>query len=298
MYLDGIKLIEIATKHHICIPTIDNIVNAAGIPRDRCKQSRKYDRDFVCRLYEEGKTTREIAVQIGGSRSSIAYIIKQAGVSRERKIRDHILADRAKKCLPLTEDFISYLDGLLISDGHLTKSSKHSLTAAYRQSCVKKDWLEQIAGNFAEQNIQTLISEEIRNGEFCGYCINSLRYDQLYFQRKRWYNDNNVKIVPNDIDFSTDFLLNWVYGDGTRVKTTLRLCCDSFLEKEVDELQDKLRNMGFGFKKISMGLDSKGTVKWRLSICKRDGLLDFFKLLGKPNVRSFSYKWPKEIMES
>lgn len=289
-YLSDIPLTNIATKFSICTQTIDNIVNAAGIVRDRCQKHRKYDYDLVCALYKEGKSVREVAIETGGSRSSIAAIVKGYGVSRINKIREHIYKKNAKKCPKLSKSFISYLDGLVISDGYISRPSKNSPTAFYQQSSISKDWLEEIQNKFKEQSIESTVYEEFRHGIKTGYILKTLNYDQLFIQRKRWY-DLTGKIVPRDIDFSVGFLLNWVYGDGTKVKTTLRLCCDSFSESEVDFLMNKLRSLGFGFKKILMGYNKDRKPKWRLSLCKRDGVIEFYQLLGKPSVESLSYKW-------
>jgi hypothetical protein len=117
-------------------------------------------------------------------------------------------------------------------------------------------------------------------------------YEEFFKQYSRWYKDGQ-KIVPQDLDFKDKiFLRNWVYGDGTLLhNSTLRLCTDDFTEEEVDWMIFSLNNtLDINFKKVYMGMSKKGRPKFRPALCIRDGLVKFFRYLGKP-MSCFEYKW-------
>lgn len=63
----------------------------------------------------------------------------------------------------------------------------------------------------------------------------------------------------------------------------MRLCIDFMIEK--------LKSIGFNFRKINIGKSKTGVDKLRLSICRRDGIEDFYKYIGECNMSCFEYKW-------
>lgn len=296
-YQNNIPLAVIAREFSVSLATIDNIVNAAGIPRIRSSQC-KYDFDLIRSLYEEGKTTREIADEIKGSKSRVSAIIKKIGISRKRTPRISVLESKAKDCAPLDAEFIIALDGLLISDGHLSLPSKNVKTSYYSQSCVFKEWLESISLSFNEFGIENSILEDRRKGILKGYRLYTHRYKQLYKQQQRWYSTKDgEKVIPRDLALTPNFLINWVYGDGTLVGTQLKFCTDSFAEFDVDWLIKELNSkFDIKFRKTFMGKTKSGKDKWRPSICKRDGLIEFYNILGLPKFECFRYKWPKQLL--
>ncbi len=186
------------------------------------------DRLTALASYQMGKTTREIAFEYGFSKSWVAKQVLLAGLSRTRSIRQHVLLARGKACEPLHDSFLDYFDGLMISDGHLSKPSK-SRTSHYLQSCKHKEWLDVVAANFRSNGIRAVVNEDVREGIRVGWYLRTDSYDQLGKQYSRWY--SRTKGVPRDIRFSADMLKNWVYGDGTLSRSNLRLCCDSFTKK-------------------------------------------------------------------
>lgn len=253
---------------------------------------RKYDYEIIIKLYQEGKTAFEIADIINNviSVRQIGHIVRDAGISRPRNTRIHILEAKAKKCKPFNKNFLSFFDGLIISDGCLTKPTL-AKTSKYQQSCIHKEWLEKIKNVFLKNGIDSSISEDFRKNRKPCWNLQTHSYDQFYYQYHRWYNEE--KEVPKDIIFNKQFIKNWVYGDGTLVKTNLRLCCDSFLEKDVDWIIDKFDQIGFKFNKVFMGFTKNNIKKWRVSLCKKNGLKDFYKYIGKCDIDCYSYKWYK-----
>lgn len=250
---------------------------------------------LVKELYESGLSGREVATIVNCSYYNVFRILRKTGSARPNKIRDFILKSRAKVCEDFSSQFTSLLDGLLLSDGCIPKPIGISSSCFYVQNCVNLEWLEFIKNQFTSNGIVCSLSEEKRKKprkNIC-YVFRSHKYDKFYDLRKRWY-PNEVKIVPKDIDLSNSTVLkHWIYGDGTIVgNTTLRFCTDDFVLDDVEFLKDKLNSIfNLSFKIIKFGKNKNNIQKYRLSICKRDGLFDFFKYVGNCELNCFNYKW-------
>lgn len=254
----------------------------------------RHNHEEIVSLYESGLTTREVALKYGCSKSCVSRVVKACNKSRSKDTRSHVLAARAKTCDDFTQNFRDYLDGLLISDGHLKKPSKNTKTSCYQQTSVCLEWLLSIKDNFNKFQIETNISPEKRNPQ--SYILCTQRYRQFYDEYERWYGEE--KRVPKDLNLKSKALLkNWIYGDGTLVgssKTTLRLCTDSFSIFDLDWLKSQFAGFGYRFNYVNMGKSKAGETKTRLSLCKNNGLFEFFDMVGAPDICSLSYKWPRK----
>jgi hypothetical protein len=192
------------------------------------------------------------------------------------------------QCDPFDADFANYLDGLLISDGFVSRHSGMSPCSTYSQTCTNKEWLEVIQGRFQQNGISSKIGTSREENYLITLC-----YDQLGKQRDRWYKDD-IKRVPTDIDVTNRSLLrNWIYGDGTLVNnTTLRLCTDSFVAEDIEFLKQQLNSkLNVCFKEILMGYTKTGEEKIRLALSVKNGLDAFYNYLGTCDCNCFSYKW-------
>lgn len=245
----------------------------------------------VVSLYQSGLTTREVAERLGCGKTTVASLVKRAGVSRSKQIRYEVLQRRINRCPPISVDLLNYFDGLMISDGCMRPASPNCATSCYDQHSVCKEWLESIRCVLLSNGIEGSVRKERRTKKKTrGYVLKTRRYDQLDIIRKRWYPEWG-KLVPRDIDLTNIALLkNWVYGDGTLCQKTLRLCTDSFLESDIDFLVGKLNEAGFRFGKMFFGMSKTGAKKFRIKLSQRDGLKDFYKFLGEPD-KYFAYKW-------
>jgi hypothetical protein len=239
-------------------------------------------------------SSREVAVVLGVGKTTVCSLIQSAGISRPRKPRACTFHRRANHCEELDNEFIDYLDGLLISDGSLIRPVGCSIASYYRQSCVYAEWLTSIADKFKTKGIDCSITADnrrIKPKKSC-YSMATPTYVELCRQYRRWYPSGEKK-VPRDINLgNVDLIKNWIYGDGTLLQgNSLRFCCDSFSIEDVEFLISKFADMGWLFGKVWMGKSKMGNDKWRLSLCKRNGLGSFYEWLGEPEVRCYSYKW-------
>jgi len=252
------------------------------------------DINIICELYVSGLTTREVAEKVNYSKTTIATIIKEYGISRPKTIRQEVLDSKVKHCKSFSKEFVDYIDGLILSDAFLQREFIKTKTSALTQNSVQENWLKDIQSEFLKFEINSSVVPEKRKKKRPKTCfvLNTNRYSNFYLHRKRWYNEDGKKIIPKDINLKSKTLLkNWIYGDGTLLgKSTLRFCTDDFIISDINWLIEYFEVLGFKFQKTSMGFNSKNIEKWRLSLCCRDGLKDFYDYVGQPEFY-FNYKW-------
>lgn len=119
MYLDGIKIAEIAKRCECSKQTIYNKLNILkedfDIPRrgkgKRCKDKPKRD-TLICRLLESGKTYDEVAKQFSLSKSTIWAIYNKMGKIPEenrshRKKVEQIIRNNENKTLKEIQESLS-----------------------------------------------------------------------------------------------------------------------------------------------------------------------------------------------
>lgn len=255
------------------------------------------DAKKVLELYRSGKSTREVASELGCSKSTVAFIVRKAGISRPKSPRPSVLFSKLPRCQPVVGEFRSYLDGLLLSDGFVSEPRGPGGGSYYQQSCVEKEWLEKIVEDFRNWDVEGWVLPEKRKdiSKTTGWILRTKTYPELIEARRRWYPDG-FKRLPFDLTVASPVLLkNWLYGDGTLLRqTTLRLCTDSFSEREVCLLIEQLNSfLGVKFEKTYMGLSKKGCKKFRPSLCMSGGLDIFYQYLGECELNCFLYKWRK-----
>lgn len=164
------------------------------------------------------KNKREIAEELGCSESTVIDRMKEWGIpARPRgqitRIVNQKRMEERSKTINWTSELQNYVDGLLLSDGHINKHvSKYSQSFALRY----RGWAEQIHAFFSLHGIDSKISRPYTNekGHQKIY-LNTRVYHQFRNERTRWY-PNGEKAFPPDLDFSSRWLLlNWYLGDGS-----------------------------------------------------------------------------------
>lgn len=246
----------------------------------------------ACELYQKGMSAREIAHQLGYSKSTISSLVAEFGTPRNKGPRGCVFERKVKKCPDFSEKFRNYFDGLMISDGSLNRPNGLSAGTAYTQSCVNREWLEEISKVFLENGIEGVIGCYPRKVERrTEWVYRTKSYDKLLPQYCRWYGVEG-KRVPQDVDFGdASFLKNWVYGDGTlQGGSSWQLCCESFYD-QIDQMIEKLNSCWPAkFGKKRMGVSKGGREKFRIVLNKGGRLADVMGILGEP-LECFKYKW-------
>lgn len=215
--------------------------------------------------------------------------------------------------------FKSYLDGLMLSDGCITKGKKHR-DYGYSQDCKYKEWLELINFDFICNNIETKLSDIKPRSSCYGKNITyKLRSNISQFfteQHKRWYVkeynyideypktrwhfDEEIqewfswrKIIPEDIALTPECILNLYLGDGSITKRNgngfqIQLATDGFLINEVEYLLSLLNECVVNYAYIG-----KHSNNYTIYIGERAEVNTFFEYINTLSIPScYYYKFP------
>ncbi len=220
-------------------------------------------------------------------------------------------------------NFISYFDGLMLSDGCLTKQ-KLGKNYYYAQNCKYKEWLDNICYNFYVNNITTKVyNPKTFTGNFGINTHHSLKTNSILFlttQHERWYiKDYNVdnystrlwhydketeewfvwnKIVPKDICLTPECVANWYLGDGSFYKkkyhvNSIQLATNGFTKKDTEYLNILLNDYIVNYSHIY----EQTTGKYLIKIYRKSSIDEFFNYIKDCEVpECYNYKFPKELL--
>lgn len=191
------------------------------------------------------------------------------------------------------------IDGMILSDAGV-----YSYARSRSQRFVATTIHEEFA-----LHLQSLIpfytSVTVRNQSFrtankdviaCrpAYCLTSRSDLCLSDFRSRWYGDDGLKRIPEDLQLTPTLALYWFLGDGFSTYGTRRrsiaigLCTDCFTKNECDfliSLWERITpEIQFTIKVI------KGKYH-RLMINRKASAKAFFEFIGNSPVACFEYKW-------
>jgi hypothetical protein len=140
-------------------------------------------------------------------------------------------------------NFQIYMDGLLLGDGHLTKSTSTTFTLA--QATAGHGWQIKIRRDLKLFGLRTTIGpvgftpvrtiEGRRVGPHARRQLYSEVRPELKAMRQRWY-PKGIKTVPKDIRLTPICLANWIAGDGCGTLGGLVLHTQSFTKHECERL--------------------------------------------------------------
>jgi hypothetical protein len=146
----------------------------------------------------------------------------------------------------ITKEAESIIDGILISDGSLTKgkyTSRISFGFKYKETNERiiKDLLKsQIFINYITE---TKKIDKRTNNQYISYHSKSLSYYIFLELRKKWYTEN-VKKIPDDLQFTPLFLYWWFVCDGFKKNKGICFCTESFNNEDLLTLQNKFYEIG------------------------------------------------------
>jgi hypothetical protein len=184
-------------------------------------------------------------------------------------------------------------------------------TFSQRMAIKYKDWSNRIREDFNKFGIKNniIISERkyhtLKNRKYDSVdtiFLYTVTYPQFSEFRDRWYDINGKKRIPIDLDISSELLANWYMGDGSlsilrkKYKNKeykywqITLCVNSFIEKDVDYIVDKLKKNNFNFTK------SNGRDGFRIHLSKQEDVFKFLRYTLSHKVKCFDYKW-RAILE-
>ena len=181
------------------------------------------------------------------------------------------LPKKSKNKVIVNESLKSFLDGLLMSSGHLGVTN---YATYYFQRCIKREWLEYIQKYLNNHGINSTITPVV-NSIYCKECITydlkTKEYNELNSFMKRWY-PKGEKRVPRDVDITSPiFLANWYMGSGflrkgRGITSSIYLFMDHFPREDIEwilkQLKDKLDLKGEITRDRKIKLDNTSTKRF------------------------------------
>lgn len=113
MFCSNVPINDIAKKMNVSPKAVRRKVEELGLKRTKSMMSRNFyngERDnFIKKLYEEGKSTTDIAKEIGVTHRTVINHLKRCGVERRRLFESHYI--KSGKTFPIDlEDFETVYD--------------------------------------------------------------------------------------------------------------------------------------------------------------------------------------------
>lgn len=157
-----------------------------------------------------------------------------------------------KAMLQLTQEQISYLNGLMLGDGCLSKFVLKSKNCRLRiqRKLTDLDFLEKqynIFKDFYKNRIKLSSYFDSRTNKKYENCYSQTRFTEEFGKfREKWY-PNGKKIVPRDLKLNDIILYQWFCDDGciiAKSKKNLRtkFATHGFVKEDVKFLQKLLND--------------------------------------------------------
>ena len=180
---------------------------------------------------------------------------------------------KLKKCSLLDKEK-EILDGLMLSDGCLTDTSR--VSARFTFGFKHKEMSEKVISNLPSLTFSPLWESKITN---CWHGKSHM-FSTLLRENIRWY-VNGLKIIPKDILLTKTSCYWWYIGDGYLTDDCVFLCTDSFTEEDVGWLVKRISELGFKCSRTSRN---------RIRFYKEDSI-KFLMWIDNNIIKKYEYKW-------
>jgi hypothetical protein len=270
------------------------------------------NKDWLVQKYvNDGLSTVKIAILAGAKQSnSVRQALLRFGI-RPRNSREGQVVNRVDMVI----DDPNVIDGSLLGDASLGIYNKASdiscpylkKTNKYLDHLVWFAWhvTKEEPPNIKKQTYTVEWKGKLSQCQAFTLRTNSSEKLKPYF--KRWYPESNnfKKIVPRDLNITSELLLHWFLDDGCSIERNrsheylktgweqrtrqvfVVLSSEGFCRNENDYLVDKI-NREFDLK-ATVCVTNTGSC-WQIRIPQSTSQ-KFFNIIGGPPVKSLEYKW-------
>lgn len=183
------------------------------------------------------------------------------------------LANRWKKCTPLTQNEKEQMFGWLLSDGTL-EASEYS--ARFTIGLKHKSVLHKIRRTLPSLEFTPIWTSQNTK---CSH-MKSHSYYELKTIYKQWYYDG-TKRLPKNLSLTPETVYYWFIGDGSRVPYGIQLSTECFTALEVKRLSRLLKDLKF---------DNTILKSNRIRI-KSASIVTFYEYIGECRHDIYQYKW-------
>jgi len=246
----------------------------------------------------EGLSGKEISKIIGAKNgSSVTCHLKKHGIE-VRSVSDGLTLGRVEDGFVLN---MPVIEGCLMGDGSmLSANPKSDFSYPYFSKTNKNyDHVKFVSKILFPEKWEERIKIQIRNksGKIFNYfSFKSLVHKELMKTYRKWYppENNYKKIIPYDLELSSEMLLHWFMDDGCSCQVRkwsktkqiiINLCTHGFEKKYQEFLIERIWEK-FG---IKMNLQRNGKY-WFIHITPSKVPL-FYEIIGPCPVPSMEYKW-------
>lgn len=233
-------------------------------------------------LYESGKSLTEVAVVLGVGRSTVQRRLVTAG----HVIRDSVESTAKYRHLdiPLGEDTVDLMDGMLLGDAHLDITLGGESRLQMDQRSDRAGWLQEVKINLDRVGVGCSV---VPRNTRPAVTLRTQKYVSLTQQRTRWY-PQGTKIVPRDIRLTPVTIAHWYWGDGSVECEGYRatFCTDGFPTEDVEFLQDRLNTL-YGMRTT---IGRRTPRSWRLCVGKMDDRARLLEIVRPFCPECFRYK--------
>jgi len=257
------------------------------------------DKEWLLDKYNVQKlSTAEISKLVGCSNAdTVARNLKRLqipirSISERRRVKNN---DFLRLNLPV-------INGSLLGDAYISKPHSKNWNSSLCKKNIYYDHVLFFAKQILEKNAEKRIFGPIEpSGNLSSngkpyYFLNTYKHPELTQLRKLWY-PNGKKIIPRNIEITSETLLHWFLDDGysyivkykgkTNTKNHIRvcLCSDCFTKNDLFWMRDLLKT------KFNLYFHLGKKVNGHILILRESQSNDFFALIGPCPVKSMEYKW-------
>ncbi len=244
------------------------------------------DKKWLKKKYVKEKvSSHQIADTLKLSPTTIKkYLLKDNISCRSNSEAQHL---RFVKHCKLSKNAIEWINGELLGDGCIHKTSSYS--ASFQYSSKHKEYIEYVSDMLNYFGIeQTGKIRCLKDNHRVAYYYRSHSYPELLPIREQWY-PNGKKVIPRDIELTPLTLRQHYIGDGSLQRskkknhsTLVVLYTCGFAIPDVDWLVKQI---------IKLGIKAtRGESRNRINISTYS-TKDFLKYIGNCPVRCYQYKW-------
>ncbi len=285
----GESLTSIACRYNMCLASIQRWFYENGIYinhfyseglHKRLGLSKRQLRSRLLQMYDKPMSTTQIAKELGANARTISDWFHRLDIPLRDAAETKSLIYNPNK-VKLLERHLAILDGLMLGDGHLSK--RHKFSSSYKHGSKYGETVVKIMSDLDCLDFNSSDRVNKIYGRIYWH-IESKYYRELVAHRDRWYSNLGKKRVPRDLKLSKKTLYNWYIGDGSRGKSGIILCTDSFVLADVHFLCRKLSDLG-------LSPTTHKIRKYTRIYLGSQNIRRFYKLVGPCENPEYSYKW-------
>ena len=169
---------------------------------------------YVGKLMDCESTAKIVKEKYGMSISddTILRLAEKYGVKRTKAEAISLSRCYLPRKTIITKSILQILDGMVLGDGSITVNSDTKI-GRFKIGSVHEEFARHCYNLFSSYKASEPYFYAGIKGKGM-WDVQTLHHPDLYEQYLRWY-PNGTKIIPSDIEFTSEMVLYWYLGDGS-----------------------------------------------------------------------------------